>query len=344
MMLSIDGSIGEGGGQVLRSAVALSTVTGRELGVFNIRAGRSNPGIRPQHLAAIKAVASLCDASVEGLAVGSSEIIFSPGKIRSGRFKVDVGTAGSLSLVLQALLVPAFHAPGKVEFRLQGGTDVRWSPPIDYLRYVFLPLLKRFGFICSITLEKRGFYPKGGGWVKVTAHPSKPERIMLVDRGSIKEIGGHSIAHKELRGHRVADRQAGSSKKILSDYLSNKGYEGDIDISREYVDSPSLGSGVLLYAVTTNSILGFDSLGERGKSSDAVGTDAAKGLINELESGAALDCFMADQIIPYLALAGGEVSVSQVSGHCRTNVEVVNRFGFDLRIKDNRIISRTGVQ
>ena len=344
MMLSIDGSMGEGGGQVLRSTVALSAVTGRDCRVYNIRAGRRNPGIRPQHQAAIKAVASLCNASVEGLVVGSSEILFSPGKIRSGRFNVDVGTAGSLSLVLQALMVPAFHAPGKVEFSLRGGTDVRWSPPIDYLHYVFSPLLKRFGFIFSLSLEHRGFYPKGGGQVAVTVHPSKPERIMLVDRGSIESIQGHSIAHKELRDRRVADRQAGSSRKTLFDYLSKKGYRGDIELSREYVDSPSLGSSLLLYAVTSNSILGSDSLGGIGKRSEEVGCEAADGLINELESDAALDCFMADQIIPYLALAGGEVSVSQVSGHCETNVEVVNRFGFDLRIRDNKIISPEGVQ
>ncbi len=343
MVLSVDGSMGEGGGQVLRSAVALSAVTGRGARVHNTRAGRVNPGIRPQHLAAIKAVASLCDGSVEGLEVGSSEIIFSPGKIREGHFNVDVGTAGSLSLVLQALLLPAFHAPGKVVFNLKGGTDVRWSPPIDYLRYVFSPLLNRFGFNFSLSLKHRGFYPKGGGEVSVTVHPSNPKRIDLVERESIKSIQGHSIAHKKLRDRRVAERQAGSSRKTIFNYLSNRGYKGYIDIRREYVDSPSLGSSLLLYAVTSNSILGSDSLGELGKRSEDVGCEAASGLIRELESGAALDRFMADQIIPYLALAGGEVSVSEVSGHCRTNVEVINRFGFDLRIEGNKIISRAGV-
>ncbi|OYT53821.1 MAG: RNA 3'-phosphate cyclase [Candidatus Altiarchaeales archaeon ex4484_2] len=340
-MLSIDGSVGEGGGQIMRSAVALSAVTGRELRVYHIRAGRNNPGLRPQHLAAIKAVASLCDASVEGLGVGSSEIFFSPGEIRSGLFNVDVGTAGSLSLVLQALLVPAFHALGKIEFRLKGGTDVRWSPPVDYLRSVFFPLLTRFGFKVSLTLERRGFYPKGGGRVSVTVHPSKPERIVLVDRGFVECVKGLSYAHRALRDKNVAERQLKSSRRILSNYLSNP---KDIKLEEEYVDSPSLGSGLLLYAICNNSILGFDSLGGKGKRSETVGIDAANGLIRELESGAALDRFMADQIIPYLALAGGEVSVSMVSGHCRTNVEVVNRFGFDLRIKDNKIISRAGVR
>jgi len=339
-MYTIDGSLGEGGGQILRSAVSVSALTSKSVRIYNIRAGRDNPGIRPQHQAAIKACAGLCDARVEGLRVGADEIVFYPRELESGRFNVDVGTAGSISLILQALLLPSNCAPDTVMFRLKGGTDVMWSPPIDYLRFVYLPLLHKFGCRANIKLMRRGFYPKGGGLVYMEVEPSHLEPIELRERGEIKYFGALSYAHESLSVNSVAERQLKAARKTLF----NAGYENKTVFDKEYVSSPSVGSGILLYAVCEHSILGASSLGDRGKRSEQVGEEAASNLVVELGLNAALDSHMADQLIPFIALAGGEVSVSKVTNHCRTNIDVVRGFGFDIRLKGNSIISEGGLR
>src|SRR5207253_2065855 len=145
-MIEIDGSFGEGGGQVLRTAVALATVLSKEINVFNIRSGRAEPGIRPQHMTGVKAAAELCSANLQGLEVGATEFVFKPGKLRTGNFRFDVGTAGSVTLVLQTLMPILAFAPGPVQLEITGGTDVKWSPPIDYVRLVTLPILKKIGY------------------------------------------------------------------------------------------------------------------------------------------------------------------------------------------------------
>jgi RNA 3'-terminal phosphate cyclase (ATP) len=162
-VIEIDGSFGEGGGQVLRTAVALSALLGREVHIKNIRAKRPNPGLRAQHMTAVKAVAALCDAETIGLEIESTELSFMPRKIVSGSFKFDVGTAGSISLVLQALMPAGAFSSGGTEFEITGGTDVRWSPTIDYVRFVILPMLSRLGYAAELKLIRRGHYPKGGG-------------------------------------------------------------------------------------------------------------------------------------------------------------------------------------
>src|SRR2546422_7725548 len=167
-MIEVDGSYGEGGGQVLRTAVALAAVLSKEIHVFNIRAGRAEPGLRPQHMTGVKAAADLCSANLQGLEVGATEFVFKPGKLRAGTFRFDVGTAGSVTLVLQTLMPILAFSPGTVQLEIAGGTDVKWSPPIDYLRLVTLPLLERMSFHASILVSRRGHYPKGGGIVRLT--------------------------------------------------------------------------------------------------------------------------------------------------------------------------------
>lgn len=333
-MIIIDGSQGEGGGQILRTTVALSALTGEPIRVTNIRAKRPNPGLQAQHITAVKTVAELSSAKVKGLSIGAPEIEFYPGEISPGSLGVDIGTAGSITLVLQALMVTSLKAKSKVEAELKGGTDVKWSSPIDYLRSVTLPILKRFGYNAKISLLKRGFYPKGGGRVKVAISPGPLKMIELVDPGDILTIEGISFAHNKLRDGRVAERQKEAALRII---------RGEFDkietvIAEEYVDSLSLGSGIVLWAEMENSRLGADSLGERGKRAESVGEEAARDLIEEISSGACLDRYMADQIVPYLALAGGRALISRVTPHTTTHIDVLSAFGFDVRLEGKTIV------
>src|SRR5207245_8328423 len=180
-MIEVDGGRGEGGGQLLRMALALSALTDTPVRVARIRAGRPTPGLAAQHVTAINAVAALCEAEVTGVSVGASSIEFRPGKLAAGRFSFDVGTAGSITLVLQALLPVAAAAPGAVRVRLLGGTDVRWSPPIDYFNRVFLPLLRRLGAHADVEVLRRGYYPRGGGIVEAVIERT---RLWSALRGS----------------------------------------------------------------------------------------------------------------------------------------------------------------
>ena len=339
-MISIDGSKGEGGGQVLRTSIALSAVTQKPVRIFNIRAKRSNPGLRPQHLNAINSLAELCDAELKNAVVNSMEIEFIPQEIKSGKLDIDIGTAGSITLVLQALMIPAIFAPDKVRIQIRGGTDVRWSPPIDYLRFVTLPILRRFGYKAEIHLMRRGYYPAGGGRVNVEIFPVKRLKpINLTERGKILSARGISHAHSDLEKAGVARRQAKSARSLIFNKLSKLGFYQDIEIKQEYSKALSYGSGITLWIETENSVLGADSLGEKGKSSETVGGEAAQNLIEEIDSKASLDKYMADQIVPYLALAGGSVLVSEITQHAKTNVDIVNKFGFDVMIEGNMIKS-----
>jgi RNA 3'-terminal phosphate cyclase (ATP) len=321
-MFEIDGSFGEGGGQVLRTSVALAAVLEKEIRVFNIRAGRAEPGIRPQHMTGVKAAAQLSSAEMKGFEVGSTELVFKPGKLRSGHFAFDVGTAGSITLVLQTIMPILAFAPGKVTVEVTGGTDVKWSPPIDYVDFVVIPLLRTIGYSAVVECLKRGHYPKGGGIVRLTAlgvHGLGP--MISKSRGSILPVGG--VSHSVGLPKHVAARQAiGAIKRITDAKLSRTDFLLDANENASFL---SPGSGILVYAKTaTDNILGADSLGERGKPAERVGETAGELLVEEVASGAALDRHMGDMIIPYLILAEGtsEVTISRVTQHTRTNAKV----------------------
>lgn len=332
-MLEIDGSSGEGGGQIIRTSVALSALTGTPIRIVKIRAKRENPGLRPQHLSAVKAVSELCDARVSGLSVGSREVEFEPGRIKGRNLDIDIGTAGSVTLVLQSLLAASVRSGEKISFRITGGTDVKLAPGIDYTMFVMLPILKLFNYNVEADLLKRGYYPKGGGSVCAVVHPSKLSNLNLAERGKILKVMGVSHAHSGLKGKKVSERQKESAEKILINF----GVEAEI--KTEYNSALSFGSGVTLYAVTENSVLGSSSLGEIGKSSENVGKEAALNLIKEIEKGGAVDSHMSDQIIPYLALSKGAVKVNEMTNHAKTNLETVNLFGFNLKAEGNFIYS-----
>ena len=322
-MIEVDGSFGEGGGQVLRTAVALAAVLSKEIHVFNIRAGRAEPGLRPQHMTGVKAAAQLCSGNLEELEVGSTEFVFKPGKLKAGTFRFDVGTAGSVTLVLQTLMPIMAFAAGSVQLEITGGTDVKWSPPIDYLRLVTLPILKKIGYRAELELVRRGHYPKGGGLVKFsTQGPSILRSLTDKSPSSISKIYG--ISHTAALPRHVAERQVAAAKECLEEAkLPSPTIDLQVIDDRKQLGP---GSGIVLSAETQNgNILGSDALGERGRPAEEVGSTAGRILVEEVESGAVLDRHMGDIIVPYLVLAEGtsEVSISRVTQHIQTNVKVV---------------------
>jgi RNA 3'-phosphate cyclase len=337
-MIEIDGSRGEGGGQILRTAVSLSALTLHPVRIFNIRAGRSNPGLRPQHIAGIELVGKLVDAHIKGLEVSSSQVEFTPDKRVGGRFSYDIGTAGSISLVLQAALLPAVLAPEPVTFQLRGGTDVAWSPPVDYLREVFAFMLKRMGASLEIRQKRRGHYPKGGGKVLCSINPvNQLTPVDVVQFDDLKEVRG--ISHCVRLPAHVAKRQAASAQQVLQ----TQGIE-PVSITTETYpkgNDPHLGpgSGIVLWAESNDGVrVGADSLGRKSLPAEEVGKKAGTQLLEELSTGMAIDSHLCDMLIPYLALATGNstVGITKVTSHLKTNIWVIKRIlNVDIRLEGN---------
>ncbi|MBW2981127.1 RNA 3'-terminal phosphate cyclase [Candidatus Woesearchaeota archaeon] len=347
-MIKLDGNYGEGGGQIVRTALALSTITQKPFEVDNIRKGRCNAGLKAQHLNCIKALEKLCNAKAEGAKLASEYLKYYPRKIKGQTLEVDIGTAGSISLLLQSLLIPCFFADKNVRLRIIGGTEGKWAMPYDYLKEILVPQLKRFCDKIDVKLVKRGYYPKGGGIVDIKIIPKykladfsnfdefykkvkEENKIELIEQGNLMQIKGVSHASLGLQNAKVAERQANSAKNIL-----NK-YKCPIDIRAEYADTLSPGTGVTLWAIFSkdkddinekNPIrLGADALGERGKPAEKVGKEAASNLIKEIESKASVDSHLADQILPFLALTkDSRIKVSEITNHCRTNIYVIEQF------------------
>jgi len=331
----IDGSMGEGGGQILRTAVALSAVTGRPIKIINIRAKRRNPGLRPQHLTAIRALAEITGARVRGAHVGSMEVEFWPGPVRGGNYEFNVGTAGSVSLVLQALLPALAYADSPVRVRIIGGTDVKMAPTIDYMKEVFLEHLRRFGYDVKLSVKRRGHYPKGGGIVDVEI-PRPPrgfDPVLLVDRGRLQAVYGRSHAVR-LPKH-VAERQARAASEVVKREL---GVEPRIELEwYEPGRDPHLGpgSGIALWAVFESSLVGADALGERGKRAEIVGREAASKLVEDVRTGAAVDRYASDMLPPYMALADGESSYTgaRLTSHAETMFQLLRLILPEARIR-----------
>ncbi len=318
-MIEIDGSHGEGGGQILRTAIALSAVTGQAFHIYNIRKSRPVAGLKPQHQKAIEAVAKVCNAEVAGNGIGSTEVSFSPGTIEGGSFDVNIGTAGSITLLLQALVPPLLFAENETEIELTGGTNVLWSPTTDFFSHVFCSFLDRMGVTIKVDIKNHGFYPRGGGRVKLLIEPQrKLKKLELVERGEMERIDVVSISSRDLKEKKVAERQLRSFRETLR----LKGHEHIV-----YADTLSSGTSIHAHVHYSNTKLGADVLGERGKPAEQIGSDCANLLKSQIDTGACLDRWMADQILPYMALSGGgAVSVGEVTDHCRSNIWVIEKF------------------
>ncbi len=318
-MIIIDGDYGSGGGQILRTAIGLAALTGKACQIEKVRAKRPHPGLREQHLQAIRAVASICEGRLEGAEISSKEVGFYPGQIKSGNISINISTAGSVGLVLQALLIPAMQADLSIEIK-GGATYGKWAPPISYLQNVLLPLLGKMGYQVNIKISREGFYPKGGAEVKVKTEKAKLKTLEITSKGEIINIRGISTASLSLKNSRVAERQIEEAGKIIAEHFGITPR-----IEEKYSDSVCPGSGIQLWAETENSIIGGNALGERGKRAEVVGEEAAKNLIYEYDSGE-VDSHAADQLLPYLAVGKGKIKVSQITEHCRTNAFVIEKF------------------
>jgi RNA 3'-terminal phosphate cyclase (ATP) len=321
-MLRIDGSQGEGGGQILRTSVSLSAITGKPVEITNIRSKRPNPGLRPSHLTAIRILADIFKAKVENLQVGSDRVRFEPsGEFVGGSAKVDIGTAGSIPLTLMAV-VPAVSLSGnELELEITGGTDVSGSPTIDYVRYVVADIFRSIGIKFSVEVAKRGYYPKGGGTVKAMIQPCRSPAASEFLNGRYVEPRMTSVC-SELPKH-VAERQIASALVTLE--------KAGIKCSRysaSYESALSPGTSILVYSVSDfgGPYIGGDSIGERGKRAEEVGQEAASRFIESAHAGAAVDPFLADMLVLPLCLAKGRSAyrTARATGHLHTNLAVAS--------------------
>lgn len=340
-IISIDGSYMEGGGQIMRTASAMSILTQKPIRIFNIRANRPQPGLRTQHLRGLEAIAGLCNGRLEGAKLGSRQVFFYPEKISEQELKVPIETAGSVGLVLQSLLVASLHVRERTVFGIEGGaTFGKYAPPLQYIQFVLLPLLRRMGYHAEINIIRHGFYPVGGAKVKVMIDPMEAglRPLSMPEQGKIETVDCISVASTRLRKPRVAERQA----RVVVEALGKKGYS--CNVKTRYADSACPGSGLLLVASTdTGCIIGADGLGERGKPAEEVAEEAITSLLGTIESGATVDSHMSDQLLPYMALANGKSSVTapELTAHAQTNMWAVRQFlphaGFDVENLGERV-------
>jgi RNA 3'-phosphate cyclase len=319
-LIEVDGSKKAGSGTILRVAVALSAITGQSLHIYNIRQNRPQTGLKPQHLEAVLTAARLCDAEVQGARLGSRELWFRPREIRGGKIAAEIGTAGSIPLLLTTILPICAYANNPVDLIVsRGGTDVSHAPTINYLRCVLLPILGRMGLQATINVHKYGYYPKGNGEVAATIERADQlKAIQLRDFGSIKTIRGISVC-TFLAERKVAERQAEAAKS----YLSKRGYAAEILIVNDESNPLQKGSSLLLWAETdTGALIGADAIGEIKKSSEKVGEEAARKLHEEITAKPTVDIHLADLLIPYIALAEGKsvFLTRTISEHLETNV------------------------
>ena len=344
-MLEIDGSQKSGSGTILRLSVAMSAISLKPLHIYNIRRKRPKPGLKPQHLKAVHVAAEICNANTKGVKIGSEELWFFPTKISGGRYHVEIGTAGSIPMVLMTVLPICAFARDPVSIDVsRGGTDVSYSPTINYLRYVFLPILGTMGLKTNLTVHKYGYYPKGLGSISIRIQPNpKLSPLCLEKFGVLKLLGGVSVC-TFLADRHVAERQA----KAASNFLRSRGYECDINIVNDYSNPKQKGSSITLFAQTdSNVLIGSDAIGELRKPSETIGRNAAEDLVREIEARATVDAHLADMLIPYMALARGEsvFLTRSITDHLETNIllaqeilEVkfhIDRAGRLYRIKKN---------
>lgn len=320
-LISIDGSRGEGGGQILRTAISLSAALGVEVEVYNIRAKRPKPGLRPQHFWAIKAISQICDAEVYGLKQNSTRVRFTPKGVRERELTLDLGTAGSITLLLQALIQAISVSEKIVHLNIQGGTDVKWSPTMDYFRQVVIPFYELLGIGVNLEISRRGFYPNGGGRVNCVIRP--PARITPInlkhkDHGSTRILSlcsGLPLSVAERQAKSASNLIRGEGAKVLG-----------LDSRVEEAQSP--GTTICIYSVKdSDTYIGADGFGERGKAAELVGKETATRFLKEYNSNASIDHHLADMVVPLLSLASepSTFTTSSITEHLKTNLGIAER-------------------
>jgi len=321
--IEVDGAMGEGGGQVLRSALTLSLLTGQSFRLSHIRANRERPGLRPQHLAAVRAAARVSGAEVRGDRVRSEEIVFAPDVVQRGDHFFDIGTAGATSLVLQTLLLPLALAPGTSSVTIRGGTHVPWSPCFHFLDWQWRPFLARIGVPFDLTIAMAGFYPQGGGELQAQIPGgARPGTLSLTERGPLQSVRGLSAVANLPR--EIAERQRRQALRRLRNLLP----EVEPEVVVEELPAASQGTVLLLLADCAPGRACCFALGARGKRAERVADEAVDELAAFLRSDGAVDPWLADQLLLPLALANGpsELRTSEVTAHLLTNVQVIRLF------------------
>lgn len=340
-MMKINGSKYEGGGSILRLTVAISAITGKPVKIFNIRKNRPVSGLKAQHLEGIKAVSRLSNAVLKGANIGSTEIEFHPKKINTGKLHINIGTAGSIGLLFQSLELLPLKTTKEIKLYITGGaTFGKFSPPLIYVQNVLLRILKTMNYKADIRIKKHGFYPIGGAKVSIILYPCRRLKALnLTDFGEIEYIHGVSIASEHLKKSSVCERQADACRNIL---LENTGVGADI--KTQYVNTDCPGSGIVLWATTTTgAVLGSDGLGEKRKTAELVGKEAAKKMIDVINSKSTVDPYLSDQIIPFMAFSNKTSSflTSKLTLHTKTNiwlVEMLTKAKFTIQKSKNNVI------
>ena len=319
-MLEIDCSRGEGGGQSVRTSVAMSTVTGKEVHLTRIRENRPTNGLSKQHCTAVQAVAEITGSEIIGNSLGSRELTVKPGKDRKYDLTMDIGPAGSISLVLQAMQLAASTFDKRLDVDIAGGTNVMWAPPIDSYQQVLYPLMSRMGIQASVEILERGFYPEGRGRIKASFEPiERIKPLKLTDLGELKRISG--TCYSQHLPKWIAEQMMEGCHSVLDDVC-------ETEIILHSTSEGSRGAGLSLVAEYENGYLGSNVLSTRGHPARQAGIDAASDLVQVMDSGSTLDVHTADQILPYMAMADGDscFTVSRISRHLLSQMDTLETF------------------
>ncbi|MBL7188509.1 MAG: RNA 3'-terminal phosphate cyclase [Phycisphaerae bacterium] len=329
----INGSMGEGGGQILRTSLALSCITGKRLHIENIRAARRKPGLARQHLSCVQAACEICAGQSEGAALGSQVLDFKPGPVRNGDFSFDIGSAGSASLVIQTVLPALFMTEKPSTITVTGGTHNPWAPPFDFLSETFLPAIACAGFAAECRLVKHGFFPAGGGEISFTIQPWRQDPSQTID---ICEPPEEPEVHARIYTARLPAHIAHRQEKLLCQSgLSIKNFE-HIDV----MDSDGPGNCIMLRLCARDRTTIFTAFGAKGRPSEKVVDEVARLARSFISSGATVDRFSADQLLIYMAIsnsrlggekpapakAGGAYITNDLSPHLTTNIETIKKF------------------
>ena len=318
--VEIDGSFGEGGGQVLRTSLTLAAITGKRLHISNIRANRSNPGLAKQHLVCVKAACAVCNAGSSGAELRSTKLDFMPGSVKPGNYNFDIGSAGSASLVIQTILPVLFTADRSSTVAVAGGTHNPWAPPFDFLNESFVPAIDEMDFKADCQLVRYGFYPAGGGEILFEVQPVRDEKAKPLDlyEPMVKpEI--YAVVYTSKLPNRVVQRQ----RRLIAECgLPLAGFE-----HIEVTDSAGPGNCVVFRIVGANRTSVFTGFGSKGKPSEKVIDEVVTEAREYLSSGAAIDHHLADQLLIYMAMRrSGRLTTNVLSGHLETNIEVIKKF------------------
>lgn len=320
-MIEIDGSQGEGGGQVLRTSLTLAILTSQPVHICHIRAGRSKPGLRPQHLAAVQAASAICNAEVAGDSLSSTELIFTPAHVRPGRYKFNISTAGAATLVFQTIFIPLALASSSSTVTISGGTHVPWSPTYHYLEHHWLPFIQRCGYRARLTLNEAGYYPEGGGELQALIRPVQAlAPLKITERGPLLRIRGESyVSNLDLE---IARRQKLQALRRLQPLCR------DTRIKAAHLPAYNKGTSILLKAEFTYSQCCFTALGKKGRRAERVADEAVDGIELCIANSGSVDQYLADQLLLPLAVINqpSEFTTVNITQHLLTNADIIQMF------------------